>query len=277
MVKLVTVAAVGLALVTVGCEQGAARPAEAPHAGAPAVAPPAPPAPPPPPADHAGAAGWPHHGEHGDGDGREAHHGGGGPGEHDGNGPHAMGERMPGMRGAHARPGPHGGEHVGPGERGGNAEMARELAMLGVHFYPAPTLIRRAKEIGLTPEQVTKVRAEMLATQSKAIDLHAKVEHSRVEAAKLLSADKVDEKAVDAQIDEATKAEAEMHKLHVGAMLRIRALLTPEQRQKLDEKKPRMHRGGKPGAGPGPMGQAGQPGQPGPDDDEDDEEEDDDA
>ncbi len=151
----------------------------------------------------------------------------------------------------------------------GGGEMARELATLGVHFYPAPSLIRRSKEIGLTPDQLTKIRGEMLTTQSKAIDLHAKVQHSRVEAARLLSAEKIDEKAVDAQIDEATKAEAEMHKLHVGAMLRIRALLTAEQRQKLDERKKGMHHDGKPGgvAG-GPMGQ---------DDDDGDDDDDDDV
>jgi len=168
-------------------------------------------------------------------------------------------------------------ERGGPDQRG-HEEMARELAMLGVHFYPGATLLHRAKEIGLTPDQVSKIRAEMLAAQSKAIDLHAKVEHAKVESARLLAADKVDEKAVDAQIDEATKAEAEMHKVHVGAMLRIRALLTPEQRQKLDEKparKARKH------AGPKPARVGGQPGQMGPgqdvDDDVDDEEEDDDA
>lgn len=181
-----------------------------------------------------------------------------------------MREHMRGKHGGRSRPSAHGG----PPDHG-DPDMARELARLGVHFYPAHTVIRRAKEIGLTPEQTTKVRAEMLATQSKTIDLRAKVEHARVEAARLLAADKVDEKAVDAQIDEAAKAQAEMHKVHVGAILRIRALLTPEQRQKLDEKRARLHPGPRPGgagpAGPGPLGQADA------DDDDDEEEEDDDA
>ncbi len=178
-----------------------------------------------------------------------------------------MGERMRGHE-SHGRRGASRGEHGGPMEHG-DGEMARELATLGVHFYAAPSLIRRAKDIGLTPDQVTKIRGEMLATQSKGIDLHAKVQHARVESARLLSADKIDEKAVDAQIDEATKAEAEMHKLHVGAMLRIRALLTPEQRQKLDEHKAGKHPGAKPGQG-GPGGAMGQA-------DDDDDDDDDDA
>jgi Spy/CpxP family protein refolding chaperone len=200
-----------------------------------------------------------HHGEggeHGEGGMMMAHHPGG------------DGERMMGGMG-------HGGGHMGPGGGGpmmghhpGGEEMMRELGMLGVHFYPPPMLIRRAKELGLTPDQVNKLRQEMLTTHSKSIDLHAKVEHSKVEVARLLSADKVDEKAVDAQIDEGAKAESELHKLHLGTMLRVRAMLTPEQRQKLDEKKSRKHPGAKPGAGapPGPVGQA--------DDDDDDDDDD---
>jgi Spy/CpxP family protein refolding chaperone len=118
----------------------------------------------------------------------------------------------------------------------------RELAALGVRFYPPQMLIRRADKIGLTPDQVTKIRQEILADQTKSVDLVAKLQHDKIEVARLLSADKVDDKAVGTQIDDAAKVEAEMHKLHLGTMLRVRALLTPEQRQKLDAPKaPKPH------------------------------------
>lgn len=131
----------------------------------------------------------------------------------------------------------------------------QELAELGVRFYPPQTILRHAKEIGLTPEQATKIRDEMLATRKRAIDLRAKIQHARLEAARLLAADKVDERAAGAQIDEAAKALAELQKLHVAEMVRVRAVLSPEQRQKLDEKRtpsvpPR------PRAGVGALGQA---------------------
>jgi Spy/CpxP family protein refolding chaperone len=161
------------------------------------------------------------------------------------------------------------GPHWGGAWHGGGRAAMRELAALGVRLYPARMLLRKAQEIGLTPDQVTKIRQEMLAAQGRAVDLMAKVGHARIEIARLLSADKADERAVDAQIDEAAKAGAEMHKLHLGALLRIRALLTPEQRQKLDERKPR-HEGPKAGTTPGhvpePIGDR--------DDDEEDEEDD---
>ena len=107
-----------------------------------------------------------------------------------------------------------------------------------MHFYPPTTIIRRAQKIGLTPDQMTKIRQDLLGTQARAIDLFAKVEHAHLEITRLLSADKVDERAIDGQIDEAAKAMGEMHKLHLGMMLRVNALLTPDERQKLEERKP---------------------------------------
>jgi Spy/CpxP family protein refolding chaperone len=153
---------------------------------------------------------------------------------------------------------------------GGGQEVMRELVALGVHFFPPPMLIRRAQKIGLTPDQVTKIRQEMLGAQAHAVDLLAKLEHAKIDVARLLSTEKIDERAVDAQIDEAAKVEAEMHKVRLGTMLRVRALLTPEQRQKLEERKPK-HESPRPGVGAagqtsGAIGEA--------DDDDDDDDDD---
>ena len=134
---------------------------------------------------------------------------------------------------------------MGPGR---GQEVMRELAALGVHFYPPQMLLRRAQRIGLTPDQVTKIRQEMLSTQTHAVDLLAKLEHAKIDATRLLSAEKIDEHAVEVQIDEGAKVAAEMHKLRLGTMLRVRALLTPEQRQKFEDHKPK-HESTKPGAG----------------------------
>jgi Spy/CpxP family protein refolding chaperone len=130
----------------------------------------------------------------------------------------------------------------------GDHEVMRELAGLGVHFYPPSMLIRHAREIGLTPDQLSRIRQELLGTRAHEVDLSAKLEHARLEAVRLLAADKVDERAVGAQIDEATRAHAEMHKLRLGTMLRVHALLTPEQRQKIEERRSRRD-GPKPTAG----------------------------
>ncbi len=153
--------------------------------------------------------------------------------------------------------------HHGPG---GDRAVMRELAMLGVHLYPPPMLIMHAQQIGLTPDQVGKIRQEVLGVQARSVDLKGKIEKAKVESMRLLAADKVDQKAVDAQIDEAAKAAAELRKLHVGMMLHVRDVLTPEQLKKLDELRPHGP-DAKPG-GPGPGKQAM-------DDDDDDDDADD--
>jgi Spy/CpxP family protein refolding chaperone len=162
------------------------------------------------------------------------------------------------------------GTHPGPTGPDGEREVMRELAELGVHYYPPSMLIRRAQKIGLTADQVVKIRQEMLSTQAHTVDLMAKVGHAKIEATRLLTADKVDEHAVDAQIDEGAKALAEMHKLRLGMALRVRALLTAEQRQKLEERKKGKREGPKPAAG-----SPGQPPAAGAADDDDDDEDDD--
>lgn len=253
MMKLVPVALIGVALATIGCQSQTPRPPETAQASAQPTPPPGPPPAwgrpgmPPPRRPDAGGP-WAPRGED------EARH-------HPGNG---RGGPPPIARRAHGRPR---GRSMDKGP-GGGPDVMGELGMLGVNFHPPQQVIRRGRAIGLTPDQVSKIRDEMLATQKRAIDLRAKLEHSRVEIVRLLAADKVDERALNVQLDEAAKAQAEMHKLHIGSMLRVRALLTPEQRQKLDERKPQRPAGAKPGAGP--VGQAD--GDDDGDDDDDDDE-----
>jgi hypothetical protein len=141
-----------------------------------------------------------------------------------------------------------GGGMTGPGQ---GHDVMRQLGELGVRVYPPRVILRRAQDVGLTPDQASKIRQEVLSTQVRSVDLLAKIEHAKLEVARALAAEKVDEKAADAQIDEAARAGAELHKLHLGSLLRVRALLTPEQRQKLDERKPGA---GGPKAGPGGPG-----------------------
>ncbi len=115
-----------------------------------------------------------------------------------------------------------------------------------------------AASLGHGPESLTHLfgfSQIAIVPSQRAPDLHPRLDEPTVgqraehapEALEELSAEKIDERAVDAQIDEATKAAAEMHKLRVGMVLRVRALLTPEQRQKLEEHEPK-HECTKPGA-----------------------------
>lgn len=114
------------------------------------------------------------------------------------------------------------------------APVMRELARLGVHVYPPRMLLRRSAELGLSPEQVTKIRAEVLGAETRSADLRAKADKARIALVRLLAADKVDEHAVDAQIEQVASARADQRKVQVGVLLHVRSFLTPEQRKKLD-------------------------------------------
>jgi Spy/CpxP family protein refolding chaperone len=89
------------------------------------------------------------------------------------------------------------------------------------------------------------------------------VKKARLEVAKLLSAPKVDQQAVNRRLDEAAAARAESRKLRIGLLLRTRDALSAEQRTKLDElfkahagmpgwMGPGKPRGRKQGPGPAP-------------------------
>jgi len=242
MRALAFVGVVGFAVVAVACQPQTPLPAQAPQGG-PVATPAAPPllyGPEPettlPPREHAGGAGF--------------HHDDGEAGEHPNDA-----DDDPAARHKHCACGAMAGRwRRGPGAGEGNVglaggqEVSRELAAIGVPLYPPQLLLRRAETIGLTPDQLNKIRQEVLGTQGRAVDLRAKIEHAKIEIARLLAAEKIDERALSAQIDEAAKGKAEMYKLRLGAMLHARTLLTPEQRQKLEERKPE-HEGPKPGAG----------------------------
>jgi Spy/CpxP family protein refolding chaperone len=170
------------------------------------------------------------------------------------------GEPMGPMRPMRPRGGPR-------GAMGGDPAVMRELQALGVHFYPPQMLLRRAGELGLTPDQIGKIRQAVLGAQAKAVDLKARVGKAKVEATRLLAADKVDERAVGAQIDEATKAGAELRKLMLGVMLHVRDLLTPEQIKKLEERRGPKGEAKPPAAGDKQAAAADDDGDAGDDDD----------
>jgi Spy/CpxP family protein refolding chaperone len=126
--------------------------------------------------------------------------------------------------GAQAQPGPggeqqgmHGFHHRG-GHHGGlralNLTEAQRDQIFKIHHDQAPAF----------REQMKKVRA------------------SREELRKLASADKLDQAAVRRAADAQAKALSDMAVLRVQAASQVRAVLTPEQKAKLDQMHERRHR-----------------------------------
>jgi Spy/CpxP family protein refolding chaperone len=94
-------------------------------------------------------------------------------------------------------------------------------------------LERHAERLKLDEATREKIRAIGVETQTEARPIRDQLRESRDEMRRLLGQDIPDEAVVMRQAERIGSLETEMQKQRLRAMLRIRALLTPEQRQEL--------------------------------------------
>jgi len=111
-----------------------------------------------------------------------------------------------------------------------------------------------AQELGIDQATLDRIRAIVDAARADGQSLHDRVRSERHAMRDLLDGESPDEAAVMAQADVVGDAMTELHKHRLATMLKIRALLTPEQRDKLKELRrehgPWKHHGGPFGKGP---------------------------
>ena len=122
--------------------------------------------------------------------------------------------------------------HGGPG--GDAPRMARRHRMraqgghaMGMHM--------RLSRLDLTEAQRGKMRDLHEAAQRKNIQREADMKLARMDLHKLMRADAPSAQAVNSQIDKLSKLRADGMKAHYDTWLQARALLTPEQLQKLKD------------------------------------------
>jgi Spy/CpxP family protein refolding chaperone len=104
----------------------------------------------------------------------------------------------------------------------------------GAFFSPDLVLLARDK-IGLTQEQGAALRAYIEKAQPKTDELRAKLKSETAALSALAKQEPVDGTALAAQFDKVLDVERELKQLHVGLLVAIKDLLTPEQRTKLRE------------------------------------------
>ena len=132
-----------------------------------------------------------------------------------------------------APPGPMGGG----GEMGAGGMRGQErwgmIGRRGPGMRGEFAMRRRLEDLDLTDTQRKKL-AEIRDTHAKtAINQRASVELAALDLRKLMRADKPDVGAVERQIDKVASLRAALTKNRVTGMLEARALLTPEQLEKL--------------------------------------------
>jgi Spy/CpxP family protein refolding chaperone len=168
---------------------------------------------------------------------------------------------------------PDGSRRMGPGRerdgwrdgRGGRGR--REFAMSRILSNP-----EIQQKVGVTPEQVAKIRGQETAFRKTSIQQRADLEVKRLDLQELLAAEKPDRAAIDRQLQAISASRLAMDKSRIDFRLNMKDALTPEQREKLkqamkdrwegrrgpDRRGPgRGQRGSKPGGGSAPG--SGQP------------------
>jgi len=126
---------------------------------------------------------------------------------------------------------------------------------IGRAFFPPELVMRNQKAINLTPEQQSTIREEMRKDMPRFTELQWQLSAEEEALDSLVHADAPDEKQIIAQFDKLMLAESELKRVRFALLVRLRAILTPEQQQKLEELKKQNHLGD-PGQRPPPRGDA---------------------
>jgi Spy/CpxP family protein refolding chaperone len=95
-------------------------------------------------------------------------------------------------------------------------------------------MMRAASRLDLTADQKKRLQSLNLQHQKEAIPLMARLRMAGVELQELLLADPVDIEKVKAKIREKHQAMAELEYSHLAVKQQTKALLTPEQRQRME-------------------------------------------
>lgn len=118
-------------------------------------------------------------------------------------------------------------------------------------------LLKHAKEIGLTPEQITKVKAIQLDFKRSEARLEADEKVAKLELQALLEDEKAELNTIQAKVDQLKKTEAACLFTAIKSKRSAMGILTPDQREKEHAVHEQMMSGGQHGAGGSGMGHGG--------------------
>ena len=133
------------------------------------------------------------------------------------------------------------GERRGPGMRPGGM-MPGMMPGMGDPLLRAVSNPRAAEKLGLTEEQKAKIK-ELSDGGRNNREVQKKVREATTKQLDLMKADKIDEAAVMAAIDEVFELRKQMAKDQAKRVIAIKSILTPEQIAKAHEDMKKMFEG----------------------------------
>jgi protein CpxP len=137
--------------------------------------------------------------------------------------------------------------------RGPNGGRAAGVLGRG-RFLNDPAIRER---LGITADQTAKIRQQDSNFEKARIREQADLQVRRIELRELLGAENPDRKAIDGKLQQVSAAQMALEKSAIDHGLAVRDILTPEQRQQLEQMRANRVRPG--GAQAGPQRPAGTP------------------
>lgn len=135
---------------------------------------------------------------------------------------------------------------------------------LGDAMFPPDLIMQHTRDLGLTDEQKTYMRAEIQKTTTRFNELQWQLQDAMEALHATMKANPVNEQLALGQLDKVLDAEREIKRLHFSLAISIKNKLTPEQQEKLHGMMRMMHGPDGPGPGPGGPGRGPGPGPGGP-------------
>jgi Spy/CpxP family protein refolding chaperone len=129
---------------------------------------------------------------------------------------------------------------------------------LGDSMFPPDLIMQHTRDLGLTDEQKSYMRAEIQKTTMRFNELQWQLQDAMEALHATMKANPVNEQLALSQLDKVLDTEREIKRLHFGLAIGLKNKLTPEQQEKLHGMMRMRH-------GPGPDGPERGRGPAGPD------------
>ncbi|MBM3858873.1 MAG: hypothetical protein FJ395_04400 [Verrucomicrobia bacterium] len=100
-------------------------------------------------------------------------------------------------------------------------------------LFPPPLIFQAGEELGLTEEQRNAIREELDKSRERFEPVQDKLREQMESLSKLLREPRVSEAMALAQLDKVLATENEIKKAQLTSLIRVNNVLTPEQKEKL--------------------------------------------
>lgn len=105
---------------------------------------------------------------------------------------------------------------------------------IGDQFFPPDLVMQHQQAIGLRDDQREFIKAEMQKAQTHMTDLQWQLQSEMEVMAGLVKQARVDEQKTLAQLDKILNIERDIKRTQFSLLIRIKNILTPEQRARLE-------------------------------------------